>query len=129
MATANLSTDELLRAIQRLGVGEIEQLLARIIQLKAERSAPSVSSSETDLLLQINRGLSEDEAHRYCELMDRRRAAMLTPSEHQDLLRLTETAEALQARRVRCLVELARLRGTSLSALAEELGIQPSPDA
>lgn len=129
MATPNLSSDELLREIQRLGMREIEQLLARILQLRAERSAPSVSSNETDLLLQINRGLSEDEAYRYRELMEKRRAGMLTPSEHQELLRLTETAEALQARRVRSLAELARLRGTSLSALVEELGLQPSPDA
>lgn len=129
MATANLSADELLTAIQRLDMREIEQLLSRIFQLKAELSAPNLSSSETDLLLQINRGLPEDEAHRYRELMDKRRAGMLTPSEYQELLRLTETAEALQARRVRSLAELARLRGTSLSALVEELGLQPSPDA
>lgn len=129
MGTANLSKDDLLRAIQRLGMREIEQLLSQILQLRAELSAPSVSSSETDLLLQINRGLSEDEARRYHELMDKRRAVMLTPSEYQELLRLTETAEALQARRVRFLAELARLRGTSLSSLVEELGLQPSPDA
>ena len=36
---------------------------------------------------QINYGLSENEARRYRELMDKRRAVMLTPAEHQALLR------------------------------------------
>jgi DNA repair photolyase len=126
MATAHLSADELLRAIQRLGMREIEQLLARILRLRAERSAPSLSSIETELLLRINQGLPEHEGRRYQELMDRRRAGILKPEEHRELLRLTDAAEALQAERVRYLAELAKLRGTSLNVLVEELGLQPS---
>jgi hypothetical protein len=53
--------------------------------------------------------------------MDKRRAGTLTPEEYQDLLRLTDVAEAIQARRLQDLVELSRLRGISLSALMEEL--------
>jgi len=53
--------------------------------------------------------------------MDKRRAGTLTSEEYQDLLRLTDVAEAIQARRLQDLVELSRLRGISLSALMEEL--------
>jgi hypothetical protein len=70
--------------------------------------------------------LSPDEARRYQELMDRRRACTLTPEEHGELLQLTDTAEAVQAERVRHLTELARLRGISLRTLIEELGLQPT---
>ena len=129
MAAPQPSADELLRAIQRLGMREIEQLLFRLLRLRAERSAPSLSSTETELLSRINQGLPEDASHRYHELMSKRRAGTLTPEEHQELLRLTDVAEALQAERAQYLAELARLRGTSLSALVEELGLQPSPDA
>jgi hypothetical protein len=129
MAASNPSADELLGAIQRLGVREIEQLLSRLLRLRAERSAPSLSSTETELLSRINQGLPEDASHRYHELMAKRRAGALSPDEHRELLRLTDTAEALQAERARYLADLAQLRGTSLSALVEELGLQPSPDA
>ena len=81
------------------------------------------------MLLRINQGLPENDARRYQELMARRRAGILTGGDHQELLRLTDAAEALQAERVRDLAELARLRGTSLDALVEELGLQPSVDA
>ena len=61
--------------------------------------------------------------------MSRRRAGTLTPEEHQELLRLTGEAERLQAERIERLAELARLRGTSLGAVMNELGIRPSPNA
>jgi len=86
-------------------------------------------SAETDLLRRINEGMPKKEASRYRELMGKRRSCSLTPEEHQELLRLTDAAEAIQARRVQDLAELARLRGTSLSALVEELGLKPAPDA
>jgi hypothetical protein len=61
--------------------------------------------------------------------MDKRRAGSLTPEEYQELLRLTDAAEAIQARRIQDLNELARLCSTSLSVLVEELGLKPTPDA
>lgn len=129
MATAQLSADDLLRAIQRLGMREREQLLARILVLRAKRSAPSLPARETELLLKINQGLPEQDTHRYQALMGKRRAGTLTPEEHRELLRLTDMAEAIQAERVRNLSELARLRRTSVSAVMDELGLQPAENA
>jgi len=129
MATAPLTADEVFREIQRLDTRDIERIAARILRLRAERSAPSLPQAETDLLRRINEGMPEKEASRYHELMNKRRAGSLTPEEHQELLRLTDAAEAIQARRIQDLAELAQLRGTSLSALVEELGLEPAPDA
>lgn len=67
-----------------------------------------------------------EKEERYRELMSTRRKGSLTAEEHQELLRLTEEAERLQAERIERLAELARLRGKSLAALMEELGAQPS---
>lgn len=130
MATApRPSADELLRAIRRLGIREIEQLLSGLVRLRAERSAPSLSLTETELLSRINQGLPEDASARYQDLMAKRRAGTLTPEELRELLRLTDRAEALQVDRARHLAKLARLRGIPLSALVEELGLHPLPDA
>lgn len=80
------------------------------------------------MLAKINQGLPVQEARRYQELMVKRRAETLTPEEHEELLRLTDAAEATQAERVRHLAELARIRGTTLDALMEGLGLQPAPN-
>ncbi len=78
--------------------------------------------------MKINQSRPEREAPRYQELMFKRRAETLTPEEHEELLRLTDAAEATQAERVRHLAELARIRGTTLDALMVELGLQPAPN-
>jgi hypothetical protein len=44
-------------------------------------------------------------------------------------LRLSDQIEHLEVERVEALGELARLRGTSLSSLMAELGIQAPPNA
>jgi len=85
-----------------------------------------MSERESELLLAINRGLPAETARQYRILMDRRRSGALSPEEHQELLRLTDRAEQLQAERIEHLAELSRLRGKPLGALMEELGIRPS---
>lgn len=74
----------------------------------------------------INQGLPEEDARRYKELMGKRRAETLTSEEHEELLRLTDAAGAVQAERIRHLAELARVRETTLEALMGELGLHPS---
>ncbi|HVG08314.1 MAG TPA: STAS/SEC14 domain-containing protein [Thermoanaerobaculia bacterium] len=91
--------------------------------------ARSLSQRESELLLGINRGLPGDQEERYRELMSRRRTGILAAEEHQELLRLTDEAERLQAERIERLAELARLRAKPLVALMEELGVRPSPNA
>jgi hypothetical protein len=92
-------------------------------------SAPRLPEIESELLLEINRGLLPSSAERYKELMSRRRTGELTPEEHRELLDLTDEAEQLQADRIERLAQLARLRGKPLRAVMDELGIRPSPDA
>ncbi len=85
-----------------------------------------MSERESELLLAINRGLPAEVAKRYRILVDRRRSGSLSPEEHQELHRLTDQAEELQAERIEHLAELSRLQGKPLGALMEELGIRPS---
>lgn len=85
--------------------------------------------SSAELLLKINQGLPDDVARRYRELIAKRRVGALNPGEREEILRLTDRAESLEANRLAHLAELARVRRTSLAALMEELGIQPVPYA
>jgi hypothetical protein len=121
---AQLPTDELLKAVGQLSQPELEQFVFQVIALRAQRKAPSLPRAESELLLKINQGASPDVQKRYGELISKRRAETLTPDEYNELLRLTEQTEALEARRVEYLAELARLRNTTLAALMKDLGIR-----
>jgi hypothetical protein len=121
---AQLPTDELLKAVGQLSQPELEQFVFQVIALRARRKAPSLPRAESELLLKINQGASPDVQKRYGELISKRRAETLTPDEYDELLRLTEQTEALEARRVEYLAELARLRDTTLAALMKDLGIR-----
>lgn len=126
---AQLSSEDLLKAIEQLETSELERFISLLMDLKARRTAPSLSSRETELLAEINQGLPARLADRYRALIERRRTGTLTSGEHAELLRLTDEVEGLEAERIKHLSELARLRRTSLAALMAELGIQTRSDA
>ncbi len=121
---AQVSTDELLKAVSQLSQPELEQFASRVIALEAQRKAPSLPRAEAELLLKINRGVPPEVQRRYDELITKRRAESLTPDEHDELLRLTDQVEDSEARRLEHLAELARLRQTSLPALMKTLSIR-----
>ncbi|MCI0694468.1 STAS/SEC14 domain-containing protein [candidate division KSB1 bacterium] len=118
-----ISSNELLKAASQLSPSELEKLVANIIALQAQRRAPSLPKAEADLLLKINQGIPADLQKRYNELIAKRRAATLSPDEYEELLRMTDDVEKLQARRVEYLAELASIRKVSLAKLMDDLGI------
>jgi len=126
---AQLPTDELLKAVGQLNQSDLEQFVSQVIALRAKRQAPSLTQVESDLLLKINEGVPSGVQARYNELIAKRRAETLTPDEYEELLRLTRQVEKLETRRVEYLAKLARLRGTSMTALMKNLGIRPPAHA
>jgi len=122
---AQVPTDELLKAVGRLSQPDLEQFVFQVIALRAQRQAPGLPHAESELLLKINEGVPSDIQKRYNELIAKRQAEALTPDEYEELLQMTQQVEKLEVRRVEYLAELARLRGTSLTALMENLGIRP----
>ena len=129
MSTVQVKTelpfDQLLNAVEQLSSPDLQQLMSQVTALQARRRAPCLPRDETELLLRINQRLASGVQRRFDELVAKRQAETLTPDEHQELLRLTDQIEKSDARRVRDMAELARLRGISLTALMEDLGIRP----
>ncbi len=124
---AQVSPDNLVRAADQLTPPELERFVSQVLALLAHRRAPSLSPAETELLQAINEGLPSELRDRYEALIERRQEGALTSEEHGELLRLTDEVEAIEARRAGKLVELSRLRGVSLPALMDGLGIR-SPE-
>jgi hypothetical protein len=121
---AQLSTEQLFKAVKQMPQNKLEKLVAEVLALRAERVAPRLSETESDLLLKINRGVPETLQKRYNALIAKRQAETLSKKEHDELLRMTSRIERLDVERMKYLVALARLRKKSLTTLMRELGIK-----
>ena len=73
---------------------------------------------------QINGGLPDRLQGEFNRLIEKRRAGTITEAQARQLHRLTDKAELFDARRLRCLVELAGLRKTTLDKLMRSLGLK-----
>jgi hypothetical protein len=120
-----MSTDQLLKAVEQLPERDLDKFVDRVVALRAERrsKAPRLSEAESELFLQINRGLPSEKQKRLEELTARLKDERLSPAEHQELIALTDEIERLNLERLESLVELARLRSVPLETLMKQLGI------
>ena len=124
---AQVSSAQLIKAVETMPTGELEEFIAHLLKLRAQRLAPNLSSTESELLLKINQGIPIAIQNRFNELVAKRVALTLTTEEHTELLQLTDEIENLDGARVRYLGEIARLRNVSLNQVMADLGIQ-NPD-
>ena len=122
-----VSTDELLRAAQQLDGLEFDQLLNRLLTIRAQRKAQALPQQEVELLLAINRKIPVELQSRYDLLAQKRQDETLTGVEYQELLNLTDRIEELQVKRAESLSLLAQRRGSPLGHVLRDLGIQPLP--
>jgi hypothetical protein len=123
--------DALRTMAQKAGV-DADDYIARALQehVRCYQNAPNhLAAEEAVLLKQINEGLPEEAWKRYHDLVAKRRAATLTPVEHQELMALTNDVELWNARRIELVAELARRRGISLAEMMGQLGLAPPSDA
>jgi tRNA A37 N6-isopentenylltransferase MiaA len=88
------------------------------------RDVSRLSKAEADLLQKINLGLPSEMWEHYHALIAKRRAETLTAEEQATLIEISDQIEQANTRRIQYLLELASLRGTSLEAVMQELGIE-----
>ena len=125
MATPSrqLSTEQIISAVSRLSLPELEQVFDHVLALQAERKAAHLSAAESALLACINQGLPSALLERIAYLRARSEDESITDAEYEELTRLTDQAEELHADRMAALVELATCRGVSLTVLMDQLEI------
>ncbi|NTU82150.1 MAG: STAS/SEC14 domain-containing protein [Chloroflexales bacterium] len=124
-----VSTEQLLRAVERLPAEELNAFAAQVLALRAQRGAPSLTRNETALLLQINASLAPEVQARYDDLVTRREAETITPEELHELIFLTDAVEKQDAERLTALRELAELRHQTVPELMDALGLPRREDA
>jgi hypothetical protein len=122
-ASGQLPAEQIISAVSRLSLPELEQVFDHVLALQAERKAAHLSVAESALLARINQSLPSALRERLAFLRGKREDESITDTEYEELTRLTDQAEELHAERMAALVELAKLRGISLTALMDQLGI------
>jgi hypothetical protein len=110
-----MSITELLQAVDRLNEPDLDQLVDRVLLLRAKRKNNILSAAETELLLHINQGIPIDLHEQYQALKKKQDAEILTDGEDEELLELSDRIEILAAERAELLVKLAQLRQVPLS--------------
>jgi hypothetical protein len=119
-----VSTEQLLQAVERLPASELDAFADRINALRTRRTAPRLRHDETALLLQINQATLDAQAQqRFHDLVAERQAEIITPDELHELMDLTDYSEQRAVVRLAALHDLAAIRGTTVPRLMETLGI------
>lgn len=78
---AQVSADQILRAVEQMSSQDLETFVTEVLKLRAQREIPSLSVSESELLVKINQGISDEMQGRFSELIDKRQRLALSDEE------------------------------------------------
>lgn len=118
-----LDVDIFLNSIAQLDTDELESLSNKVMALRAKRKTPNLSLQETQLLKQINHGITDDQRMRYNFLNEKLHEGNITEDEHKEFLNLVEQIELADAQRIHALIQLAQIRNISVEELMQQLQI------
>jgi len=119
-----LDVDDVVNGGSQMATAEFEQFFDKIMALRIRRRVPSLSSYETELLQKINEGVPDEVRIRFRSLREKMLDEFITPSQHEELMALTNQIETSDAERLTNMVELAQLRKVTLDTVMNQLGIQ-----
>ena len=112
-----ISPDKLLSAVVNLPKSKFEKFVADARKLKKREETLITKLPKFDL--------SADERKIYQNLLRKFRSQNINKEEHKQLLRFTDKLEGLNVERLKCLMEIAKIRQKSLREVMKELNIKP----
>lgn len=119
MSVQNLeiTTENLLSAVVSLPKNKFEQFVSDARKLKRREESLVAKLPKFDL--------SEEERKTYKQLLRKFRAENITDAEYKQLTDLTDKLEGLNVERLKCLMEIAKIRNKTLREVMKELNIKP----
>ncbi len=110
--------------------GTWEEILTNANQFSGKRVRLTLleqsPNKESDLLKEINLGISADIWTEYHKLIAKRQAEILTEIEQQRIIEISDRLESANVRRMKASIELANIRSQSLDTVMQSLGITKS---
>lgn len=115
--TQEITTENLLNAVVSLPKNEFERFFSDARKLKRR---------EEHLIAKLPRfDLSETERKVYRQLLHKFHHENINDEEYKQLTNLTDKLEGLNVERLKCLVEIAKIRKKDLREVMKELNIKP----
>jgi len=119
---ASVDLDEIIEGMESLDTTTLESILQRVGVLVARKKAPhNRPAGEAALLSSIYSAIPAILQKRFDVLSLRSRQGLLTTEERTEFLQIIDELEQKHADRLGKLIELAQMRGVSLTALMQEL--------
>jgi len=113
------------QSLSILNVIELEQVMQEVLVLRRKKLPTVLTEHETELLRKINAGAPAVIQKHYNFLVKKRNNETLSDDEYQELLELTAYMENLGVKRLEYLLELAKLRNSTLDEIVEQLQLKP----
>jgi len=113
------------QSLSILNVVELEQVMQEVLVLRRKKLPSVLTQHETELLRKINAGAPAVIQKHYNFLVKKRNNETLSDDEYQELLELTAYMENLGVKRLEYLLELAKLRNSTLDEIVEQLQLKP----
>jgi hypothetical protein len=128
MAVHNLeiSTDNLLNVVVQMPEKEFDRFFKKVSELRKKGKNGKISPKESEMIYKINTIIPTNLRERYNELYDKFRYKTLSEAENQELLKLNDELEMLNAERLKYIGKLAKLRGQTLEEVIQDLKIKTS---
>jgi len=112
-----ITTENLLGVVINLPKNEFERFVSNARKLKRR---------EESLIAKLDKfDLSNEEQEIYRKLLRKFRAENITGEELRELTDFTDKLEGLNVERLKCLVEIAKIRQKTLPDVMKELNIKP----
>ncbi len=118
-----LNTASLLEGLQAMDTNTLADFAQEVNKLLASRKVKALQHQETLLLKSINEGLPQWELEQFEMLRSKSKTILLDEKEQAQLQDLVDQIEQKEAERLEALLHLAHLRGITLQALRQSLGI------
>ncbi|VAW29844.1 hypothetical protein MNBD_CHLOROFLEXI01-1362 [hydrothermal vent metagenome] len=119
-----VSPNALLKAVEEMGLDDLNTFVDAMLLMRARRIAPSISTDEAELLDHINKTvLSIPEKERMQELSAKLAQENISEEEREELITLTDKSESLNVERLTAVSQLATLRQQPFRDVMKELGL------
>ena len=119
-----LSPHQLIDEVKTLNLPDLEWFTQQVIAIRAQRKGLGLPRAESDLLLQINQGMSPDLQARYYTLIKQQELGDLTLEQHKELFELAKLNEQIAVKRTALIAQLADLRRKPISTVLHDLGLE-----
>jgi phosphotransacetylase len=120
-----MTQQDLLQAASQLNEQELKEFIAQITVIYQQRQTKQ-GLEDAQLVAVVQRSLPSQIQQRWDELIAKRDETLLTPTEYDELLQLTEQVEDFNVQRLEALSQLAQTRGVDLRTIMRQLNL-PEP--